>query len=149
VLLDRVVVQSFTVHPASRDLPNQLIDANLKFRLTTTAGPHDLGVTFIKNTASLLETGRQPYESHFNMHRSPRLNPAIYQVSITGPFEDKGAGETPSRQRIFVTKPASPQAEDASARQILAALMRRAYRRPVTDADVDRVMPFYREARRD
>ena len=70
-----------------------------------TAGPHELGVTFLKNPSSLLETKRQPYQAHFNMHRHPRLSPAVYQVSITGPFDAKGPGDTPSRRRIFVSRP--------------------------------------------
>jgi hypothetical protein len=83
------------------------------------------------------------------MHRHPRISPAVYQVSITGPFEDKGPGDTPSRRRIFVTRPASQGEEEACAKQTLLSLMRRAYRRPVGDADVQRVLPFYRDARSD
>ena len=48
------------------------------------------GVTFLKNPSSLLETKRQPYHAHFNMHRHPRISPAVYQVSITGPYSAKG-----------------------------------------------------------
>ncbi len=54
-------------------------------------------MTFLKNPSSLLETKRQPYQAHFNMHRHPRMSPALFQVSITGPFEATGVGETPSR----------------------------------------------------
>src|SRR6185295_17869416 len=69
------------------------------------------------------------------------------QVSITGPFDDKGAGDTPSRRRIFATYPKSPSEEESCARQTLLTVMRRAYRRPVVDADLDRILPFYRDAR--
>jgi len=62
-------------------------------------------------------------------------------------FEDRGAGDTPSRRRIFTSRPSSPADEEACAKRTLAALMRRAYRRLVVDADVERVMPFYRQAR--
>ena len=48
-------------------------------------------MTFLKNPSSLLETKRQPYQAHFNMHRHPRISPAIYQVSITGPYDAEGA----------------------------------------------------------
>ena len=70
-----------------------------------TAGPHELGVTFLKNSSSLLETKRQPFQAHYNMHRHPRLTPAVYQVSITGPYDSQGPGDTPSRRRIFVCEP--------------------------------------------
>jgi Protein of unknown function (DUF1592)/Protein of unknown function (DUF1588)/Protein of unknown function (DUF1587)/Protein of unknown function (DUF1585)/Protein of unknown function (DUF1595) len=149
VLLDRERVKTFTVKPPPDGKDFQHVDAHLKLRLSATAGPHELGVTFLKEPTSLLETTRQPYNAHFNMHRHPRISPAIYQVSITGPFEDKGPGDSPSRRRIFVARPKSPHDEEACAKQILSTLMRRAYRRPVGDADLERVLPFYREGRRE
>ena len=148
VLLDRERVKSLTVNPP-RDQDFQHVDDHLKVRLSVKAGPHDLGVTFVKQPSSLLETVRQPYVARFNMHRHPRVSPAVYQVSITGPYEDKGPGDTPSRHRIFSARPASPSDEETCAKQTLLAVMRRAYRRPVGESDLDRVLPFYREARRD
>ena len=88
-------------------------------------------------------------QAHFNEHRHPRITPAIQQVSITGPYAAKGAGDTPSRRRIFVCRPAEPSQEDACARQILSTLMRRAYRRPVSEADLERPLAFYREGESD
>ncbi|HEY7120293.1 MAG TPA: DUF1592 domain-containing protein, partial [Tepidisphaeraceae bacterium] len=149
VLLDRAHVQSFTVKPPPSGQDHQNVDAHLKVRLSVKAGPHDVGVTFVKNPSSLLETLRQPYNAHFNMHRHPRISPAVYQVSITGPFTDSGPGDTPSRRRIFVERPKSSAEEEDCAKRTLSALLRRAYRRPVNDADLDRILPFYREARHD
>jgi hypothetical protein len=149
VLLDRDRAKSFTVKPTPNGADHQGVDAHLKFRLAVKAGPHDVGVTFLKNPPSLLETLRQPYNAHFNVHRHPRISPAIYQVSITGPYADAGAGDTPSRRRIFVERPKSVAEEDACAKRTISLLLRRAYRRPVGDADLDRILPFYREARRD
>jgi hypothetical protein len=148
VLLDRERVQSFTVKPP-RDDDHEHVDAHLKFRFPATAGAHDLGVTFLKNPSSLVETTRQPYLARFNMHRHPRLSPAVYQVTVTGPFEDKGPGDTASRRRLFVVRPKSAGDDEACAEQILLTLMRRAYRRPVAEKDLERILPFYREARRD
>ncbi len=146
VLLDRELLKSFTVKPpGGQDF--QHVDDHLKLRLSVHAGPHDLGVTFLKNPSSLLETLRQPYNAHFNTHRHPRISPAIYQVSITGPFEAKGPGDTPSRRRIFTSQPKSAGEEEACAKQILSTVMRRAYRRPVGDADLERILAFYRDAR--
>jgi Protein of unknown function (DUF1592)/Protein of unknown function (DUF1588)/Protein of unknown function (DUF1585)/Protein of unknown function (DUF1587)/Protein of unknown function (DUF1595) len=149
VLLDRKRVQTFTVKPPPGRKDFQHVDAHLKLRLSVKAGPHDLGMTFLKEPSSLLETLRQPYNAHFNLHRHPRITPAVYQVSITGPFADRGPGDTPSRRRIFVARPKSPGDEEVCAKQILATLMRRAYRRPVGDADLERVLPFYRDAQRE
>src|SRR5262249_54254721 len=106
---------------------------------------HDLGVTFLQNPPSLLETKRQPYEAHFNLHRHPRVSPAVYQVCITGPYDAKGHGTTPSRRRLFICEPAGRADEEACAKKILSALLRHAYRRPVTEADLDKAMKFYRQ----
>ena len=149
LLLDRERKKTFTVKPPADGKGHEHVDEHLKLRLEATAGPHDLGVTFLKEPASLLETTRQPYNAHFNMHRHPRLSPAVYQVSIIGPFEDRGPGDTPSRRRVFVARPKSPDKEEACAKEILSTLMRRAYRRPVGDSDLERVLPFYRDARRE
>lgn len=149
ILLDRERVGSFTVKPPAGSKDYQHVDDHLKLRIAATAGPHDLGVSFLKEPTSLIETLRQPYNSHFNMHRHPRQTPAVYQVSITGPFADRGPGDTPSRRRILVARPKSADDEETCAKQILATLVRRAYRRPVADADVERFLPFFREARRD
>ena len=82
-----------------------LNEKTLKARITVKAGPHNLAVTFVKEGSSLIETPRQPTESRFNDRRHPRTAPAIDQVSVTGPYAPKGAGDTPSRRRLFVCRP--------------------------------------------
>jgi hypothetical protein len=138
LLLDGEPVKSFTVQPAKAE-NHEAVDQHLKVRVPVTAGPHKVGVTFVKNPSELLDTRRQPYNAHFNMHRHPRLGPAIYQVSINGPYDAKGPGDTPSRKRIFGDK-----SKKAKPEQILSALMRRAYRRPVTKEDLVRPMELFR-----
>ena len=149
LLLDKKHLASFTVKPPGKGASDEKVDTNLKARITVTAGPHGLGVTFVQNPSSLLETKRQPYIAHFNLHRHPRVTPAIYQVSITGPYNPKGHGETPSRRRIFISMPTGPADEEASAKKILTSLLRRAYRRPVTEVALEKTMKFYRQGRRD
>ena len=146
VLLDRTPIGEFTVQrPENGD--DSLIDKNLKIRVPVTAGPHQVGVTFVKNSSSLLETGRQPLQSRFNERRHPRVTPAISQVSVTGPYAPQGADDTPSRHRIFVCRPNNASGEEACAKKILSALTRRAYRRPISEADLERPMAFYREGK--
>jgi uncharacterized protein DUF1592/uncharacterized protein DUF1588/uncharacterized protein DUF1585/uncharacterized protein DUF1587/uncharacterized protein DUF1595/cytochrome c len=70
-------------------------------------------------------------------------------VTVSGPFNVNGRGETPSRARIFVCRPAGENEESACAKQILAALTRRAFRRPVTDADLNPLLAFYERGRRE
>jgi hypothetical protein len=149
VLVDRKHMASLTVKPPVNNEVNEKVDAKLKARIAVTAGPHDLGVTFVQNGSSLLETKRQPYQAHYNLHRHPRKTPAIYQVSITGPYNAKGQGGTPSHRRVFICAPTGPAAEEDCAKKVLSALMRRAYRRPVAEADIEKAMKFYRQARSD
>src|SRR5205814_386359 len=107
LLLDRERVGLFTVRPPRGSEGHAQVDQHLKQRLTVTAGPHQLGVTFLKKPSALLETKRQPYQAHFNLHRHPRLSPAVYQISITGPYGKADPGDTPSRRRIFSSRPES------------------------------------------
>ncbi len=146
VLLDRTPIGEFTIQrPANGD--DSLIDRNLKIRVPVAAGPHQLGVTFVKNSSSLIETARQPLQSRFNERRHPRITPAISQVSVTGPYAAQGADDTPSRRRIFACRPTDPSQEQACAKKILATLTRRAYRRSISEADLERPMAFYREGK--
>ncbi|HEX3314762.1 MAG TPA: DUF1592 domain-containing protein [Gemmataceae bacterium] len=147
VLLDRKRMATFTVKPPGKGERHEDVDAHAKTRIAITAGPHDLGATFVQNPPSLLETKRQPYQAHFNLHRHPRISPAIYQVSITGPYGAKGPGDTPSRRRVFVCRPTGPADEEACARKNLAGLLRAGFRRPLADGDLDKSMTFFRQGR--
>src|SRR4030095_11564567 len=128
-------LQLFTVKPPPREAgfsedyqpSHDNIDQHLKIRVPVRAGPHSLGVAFLKNPSALLETARQPYQAHFNSYRHPRIQPATYCMTIIGPYAATGPGETPSRHRIFVSRPSNANDDEGSARQILTALMRRAY----------------------
>ena len=151
VLIDREPVKTFTVQKTGDDTR---ADQDLKARVRVSAGPHNFAVTFVKDGSSLTETFRQPTESRYNDRRYPRTVPGLSQVSITGPYAPQGAGDTPSRRRLFVCRPTGRNAaeqekaeEEKCAAKILATVMRRAYRRPVTKADVDEPMGFYRKAR--
>jgi mono/diheme cytochrome c family protein len=146
-LIDRQPVSSFQILKPEGD--DTTLDKDLKARITVPAGPHEIGVTFVREGSSLVETARQPLQARFNERRSPRTAPAIDQVSVTGPYEPKGAEDTPSRQRVFACRPTGPANEDACARTILTTIMRRAYRRPISKNEVDGPMEFYRAGRTD
>jgi hypothetical protein len=140
------------------------IDARLKTRVRVSAGPHMVGVTFVRRNAAESDEPLQPHERNHDLQDMNGL-PLITHVNVTGPYNVTGPGETPSRARIFICTPgegsgrpssgaeASAKAagsrldEPACARTILAALARRAYRRPVTDADMAPVMTLYAEGR--
>jgi hypothetical protein len=146
VLVDRERVELFTVKPPPRgDADHSQVDAHLTTRVRVAAGPHELGVTFLRQSDSLLETLRQPYQARFNVHRHPRTSPAVYQVSITGPYDAAGPGESPSRRRLFIREPSGKDDEQQCAKVILAAVVRRAFRRPITDEDLIRPLEFFRQ----
>jgi mono/diheme cytochrome c family protein len=148
VLLDREPVKTFTVQKLATS-DDTSFDRDLKVRVKVSAGPHNIGVTFVQEGSSLVGTVRQPTESRYNDRRYPRTAPAINQVQITGPYAAKGAGDTPSRRRIFVCRPTGQDKaeEEKCAGTILSTIMRRAYRRPVAKAEVDESMAFYRKGR--
>lgn len=154
LMLDGERVHLFTVKPANvitgirnaNSIPSDdLVDKDLHIRIPVKAGPHTLGVAFPKKPSLLLETERQPYQAHFNMYRHPRITPALYSVAIIGPYDPTGPGDTPSRRRIFVCRPAKASEEEGCAKQILSTFARRAYRRPVTDADLQIPLKLYRD----
>ena len=147
--LDGERVRLFTVEPPEPGQDHHAVDQNLKVRIPVKAGPHVLAVAFVKKRSALLETERQPLQVHFNMDRHPRVQPALYSLTVNGPYAAKGPGDTPSRRRLFVCQPAAPGEEDGCAKRILATVMRRAYRRPVTDADLVAPLRFYRDGRKE
>ena len=138
-----------------------LIDARLKTRVKVSAGPHMVGVTFVRRNAAESD---EPLQQHERNHDLQDMNglPLIDHLNVTGPHNPTGPGDTPSRRRIFTcglssaTGPAesrrsSPRitaSEGGCARTILSTIARRAYRRPVTDADMAPIMALYAEGRK-
>ena len=149
--LDGERLRVFEIIPNRNELAgyyaDEDVDKGLLVRLPVGAGPHVVGAAFLKKSSALIETERQPYDAHFNMDRHPRTQPGVHSVSIAGPFGATGSGDTPSRRRIFVCRPADAAAEPACARTIIGTLARRAYRRPVGDADLAAPLAFYERAR--
>ena len=117
--------------------------APLEFRLPLTAGPKLIGVSFVQRAEVRDESTLRP------RMRTRGTQPAIASVTISGPYDVIGPGDSPSRQRIFVCRPTVPSDESACARRILSSLARRAYRRPVSDVDVRDLMPFYEAGRKE
>lgn len=112
-----------------------------EFTIPIPAGQHLLGITFVERTDAADEAVLRP------RMRGRGTQPAIASVILSGPLNRKGPGDTESRRRIFVCRPATAAEEMPCARRILSTFVTRAYRRPATDADVDALMPFYTAGR--
>ena len=120
---------------------------SLEARVFVKAGPQTVTVAFVKKSYALAEDLMQPFDRSTIDPSDPKGLPHVLSVSIGGPFDPAGSGETPSRQRIFICHPASTREELPCARKIISTLARRAYRRPVTDNDLETLLSFYQSAR--
>ncbi|MGH9256123.1 MAG: DUF1592 domain-containing protein [Vicinamibacterales bacterium] len=108
------------------------------------AGPHVIGVTFIRHPGGPSENLVLP------RLRGRGQLPGVASVTVKGPQNPVGRGtDTPSRGRIFVCHPADGAEPGACAKQVLSTLARRAYRRPVTDADLQPLLAMYEAGRAD
>ena len=125
------------------------VEARLRVRVPVKAGPRSVTAAFVQDPQVAEPDRLQPFlrssVDNFDWAGLPHLQ----TLAITGPFNVTGSGDTPSRRRIFVCRPASASAEAPCARRIVSTLARRAYRAPVTDADVQRLMNFYEAGRRE
>ena len=112
-----------------------------KFRLTVPAGPHVLRVALVdlRHSAGVddLYSKAQPRRDDFE------------SLTISGPFDATGPGNTPSRLRVFICHPNAPQDETSCARAILSRLATKAFRQrlPADDPAVDQLMSFYESGR--
>ena len=109
------------------------------FRFSVKAGPRTVGVTFVERSQALAESPLRP------PGRSRGALPSVVSVTITGPYNPTGPGDTPSRERIFVCKPRDAAGELPCAKRVLSTLARRAYRRNITDADLTPLLQFYEQ----
>jgi len=112
---------------------------NIKFQAT--AGPHRIGVTFRRKSFAESDDQLQIAEPGGGQDRSYRVN----SFQLLGPFDAKGISSTPSRDRIFICNPEKDKTKtpEACAKEIFAALAKRAYRRPVTNDDIADLMQYY------
>ena len=110
---------------------------NFEFRLTLGAGEHEIAAGFLTEYARS-EGGDTATDGY-----------SVDYVLVGGPFDALGPGDTESRRRIFVCRPAVGQPEEPCARQILTRLARRAYRRPVTAVDVEPLVDLFAMGRAD
>ncbi len=129
-------------------------NASLVVRIPVKAGPREIAATFIRAAGAVEIEGsrtlfRRPGPFHEGNQLMPVTEPFLSGMTITGPFNSRGAGDTPSRRRILVCQPATRGDEERCARTILTTLARRAFRRPVSDADVQPMLTFFNANRKE
>ena len=154
VTIDGELIQHFTLGPAPGDgQPNPYTTgAALDLRVPVEAGRHDVGVAFSRNPPVLVEQVRERFQNPRTAGNSGGPGgamPFVSNVTIVGPHNRRGPGETPSRARIFRCAPTTVSEEPGCAREILGTLARRAYRGPVAEADLAVLLEFYEMGRAD
>ncbi|MFQ5993395.1 MAG: DUF1592 domain-containing protein, partial [Nitrospiraceae bacterium] len=127
----------------AQDIYERNADDVLQVRFPAAAGPQQIEVAFLKETSMPEGPLRTPM-SKYDRHNYKGGDPGVASVSIAGPYNPKGMAETPSRRKVFVCRPSSAQDEEPCAREILSTLARRAYRRPLTDDDLQILLDFYK-----
>ena len=126
--------------------------STIELRVPIAAGPRDIGVAFYRNPAVLVEQVRERFQNPRTSGNSGGPGgsmPFVTSLSIAGPYDARGPGRTPSRDQVFVCRPATVSEEPGCARTILSGLARRAYRRPVIEADIEILLDFFEMGRAD
>src|SRR5262249_31380814 len=124
-------------------------DAGLEVRLPVKAGTHEVGVSFVRRFWEP-EGVLQPQQRGFARTTNELYygNPAVDTVSIAGPyFKGNVTIDSPSRHKIFSCRPKDASSEESCAKKILSSLATKAYRRQLTEEDIQTLMPFYKEGR--
>jgi len=111
-----------------------------------TAGPHDVGFTFAERRAQAQDVWVPSLRDSQEIHFTGGV-PKLKTVGIEGPYKVTGVSPTPSRERLLLCTPNAAAEEAACANRILLNVAKRAYRRPVTAADVEAPLAFYNETR--
>lgn len=121
--------------PAVEEINNRLRD----IRFHATAGQHELAVTFLHRSFAESDERIRTVALEGGQERIQ----AAHALQIRGPLSVTGLGDSPSRRKIFVCEPTERGTERPCAVDIVTNLAERAFRRPVTDADLDALMAFY------
>ena len=121
--------------PAVEEINGRLRD----IRFWATAGQHQIGVTFVHRSYAESDERTRTIALEGGQERIQ----AAHALQIRGPLSVSGIGDSSSRSKIFTCKPASLEDERPCATTILTRLAGRAFRRPLTDEDLEGLLAFY------
>jgi Protein of unknown function (DUF1592)/Protein of unknown function (DUF1588)/Protein of unknown function (DUF1587)/Protein of unknown function (DUF1585)/Protein of unknown function (DUF1595) len=127
-------------------------DGSIDLTIPVKAGSRLVGVTFLaQNDSPSLDLIRQYERKSLEDNTIPQIqyHPAIGALRIRGPFTPTRPEDSRSIRKVYTCRPSSAEQEDPCAKQILTTLIRRAYRRPVTAQDMEWVLGFYQEGKRE
>lgn len=138
--------------PDDAALKRRTLDDNWVVRIPMTAGAHEIRATFLMKSDAVSEGFRKPFLKPYigrgpTDNRETREGASLRSLEIMGPLNGGSAENSPSHKRVFVCHPAKTSEESDCAKTIVTRLARRAYRRPVTEADLKVLLDFYREGR--
>lgn len=130
----------------------RLADQNLKVRFPIQAGTRSVQIAFLKEEYAW-ENASIPPPSYNNFNEARIVSitdrawvePIVSNITITGPYNIKGVGQTKSREKVFICTPQSRIDEESCARQIISNQARLAFRRPVTDNDINPLITLYKD----
>jgi len=120
---------------------------NLEARVHVSAGPQTVSVAFVQRSYGPAQDLMEPIDRSTFDPSDPKGLPHVLSVAIGGPFNATGSGDTPSRRKIFICHPTRASDEIPCAKKIISTLARQAYRRPVSDADLETLLGFYQSGR--
>ena len=120
-------------------------DQHMDVRFAAKAGARTVGVAFLKEPRAP-EGVLSP--RHMIIDRAGiQGEPGVDRIEISGPYNPRASEDATSQRQVFVCRPTSSEDEAPCAKQILRTLARRAYRRPVVDADIEPLLGFYEAGR--
>lgn len=126
--------------------------SSINLRVPVAAGPREIGVAFYRNPSVLVEQVRERFQNPRTAGNSGGPGgamPFVSSLTIAGPYNARGPGQTPSRERIFSCQPSALAEELECATSILSDLAQSAYRRPVSEVDIDVLLEFFEMGRAD
>jgi mono/diheme cytochrome c family protein len=140
-------MEDHNAQKVNAQVPRDEIDVRMMSpRIHVTAGAHEVGFTWVERPEARQDVWQPVLRATLEAHNPAGL-PRLEFGAIEGPYNATGVSDSPSRARIFSCQPATAADEASCATEIVSTVARRAFRRPVSDADLDAPMTFYRDAR--
>ena len=123
------------------------LDKRLTVRIPVKAGTHTISAATVLRSNAIRDDLIKPFMRTTVDGLDITGDPSVDRVTIEGPFGQAGSGDTASRRKIFICRPATTKDETACATKILSSFGRMAYRKPLNDASLTTLMDFYRRGR--